>query len=155
FNISKLTYVVKFTDKLNYLLDDDFMLDYLFGQITNFDATQHTFAVTGIALDEDGNELTLHKDEHKSYDHISINKDTNSIEFDFNSFYTSNNIEPYIRQSVDGQYYLNNLGFDTPILVHDSDMLSNGTYEFKTAIVEGSSVDLDQISNAHSENLVI
>src|SRR5699024_2001509 len=155
YDVGNLRYIVKFPDELSHLLDDEYVLDYLFGHITNFDVATNPFMVTGFAIDEDGNQISLAKEEHKPYEHISINEATNSIEFDFNSFYTANNIEPYFRQNIDGEYFLNNLGFQTPIVVPDSRILDNGTYEFKTALVEGGSVDLDNVSNAHIENLVV
>lgn len=155
FDITDLTYVVKFPDELAHLLSDDYALDYLFGKITNFDSAQNPFTFTGYAIDEDGEQITISKDEHEPYKHISVNTETNSIEFDFTSFYTENNLEPHVRQDVLGDYYFNNLGFTTPIIVPDSRILDNGTYEFKSAYVRGTSVDLDNVANAYTENLVV
>ncbi len=155
FDLTDLKYVVKFPDELAHLLFDDYVLDYLFGRITNFGSAQNPFTFTGYAIDEDGEQITISKDEHEPYEHISVNTETNSIEFDFTSFYSGNKLEPYVRQDVLGDYYLNNLGFDTPIIVPDTRILDNGTYEFKSALVRGSSVDLDNVANAYTENLVI
>src|SRR5699024_2702485 len=65
-----------------------------------------------------------------------------------------NDLEPYIRESA-GEYTFNNLGFKTPIVVPNKDMLDNGSYKFKSAIVRGDSVDLDNVSDAHSETLEV
>lgn len=150
FDLTDLTYVVKFPEELSHLLEDQYMLDYLQGKVLNFDYTVNPFNITGYVIDESGEQITIVKDTHKPYEHISINKSTNSIEFDFTSFYEENNLEPYIRQNVLGEYFFNNLGFNVPIIVPDSRMLYNGTYEFKTAIVRGKSVDLDDVANAYS-----
>ncbi|WP_170226668.1 FIVAR domain-containing protein, partial [Cerasibacillus quisquiliarum] len=155
FDLTDVTYVVKFPNELAHLLDDNYVIDYLTGKMTNFDYTMNPFNITGIVIDENGEEISIQKDRDKPYNYISINKATNSIEFDFKRFYDENNYEPYIRQSVSGEYFFNNLGFETPIIVPDSRMLKNGTYEFKTAIVRGKSVDLDQVSNAYSIDLVV
>src|SRR5699024_5582318 len=155
FDISNLTYVVKFPDELAHLLDDEYVLDYLFGEVTNFGTAQNSFMITGYVVDENGEMISINKDGHEPYKYISVNKETNSIEFDFNSFYNSNNLAPYYRQDVNGQYFLNELGFQTPIVVPDSRILNNGTYEFKSAIVQGKSIDLDNVSNAYSENLIV
>lgn len=155
FDISGLKYVVKFPDELAHLLDNQYTKEYLFGQIKNFDAAQNAFTVTGTALDEDGNEVTIHTDQHNPFEHISVNQATNSIEFDFASFYQANNLEPYIREDVVGDYFFNTLGFQTPIVVSDDDLLNNGSYTFKTAIVRGDSINLDNVSNAYEEVLEI
>lgn len=155
FDLTDLTYVVKLPDELSHLLDDQYVTDYLLGNVLNFDATQSPFTITGEVIDENDEVITIVKDEHKPYEHISVNKNTNSIEFDFTSFYTDNNLEPYIRQNVEGEYFFSSLGITTPIIVPDSRILDNGTYEFKSAIVRGKSIDLDTVSNAYSENLVV
>lgn len=155
FDLTGLTYVVKFPDELSHLLENDFTLDYLLGNIKNFDSAQNAFTFTGIAIDQNGEEVTIHKDDHKTYDHVSVNKATNSIEFDFASFYEANQFEPYIRQDVNGNHFFNTLGFQTPIIVSDQNMLHNGAYTFKSAIVRGKSVNLDNVSNAHEEVLNI
>lgn len=154
FDLTDLKYVIKFPEELSHLLDDEYVLDYLFGRVINFGSAQNSFSLSGYAIDETGEQITINKDTHKPYNHISINQATNSLEFDFTSFYTENNLTPYIRTSF-GEYIFNNLGFSAPIVVPDSRMLYNGTYEFKSAIVRGESVDLDNVSNAHSENLVV
>ena len=73
FDISNLTYVVKLPDELSHLLEDDYVLDYLFGKVTNFDAAQFPFMMTGYIIEEDGSQSTITKDGHKPYEHISIN----------------------------------------------------------------------------------
>src|SRR5690625_1588253 len=154
-DLEDLKYVVKLPDELSHLLEDEYVLDYLFGRVTNFDSAQNPFSFTGEVFDDYGTLITVGKDEHKPYEHISINKDTNSIEFDFASFYAANNLEPYVRQNIDGEFIFNTLGFTTPLVVPDERMLDNGEYEFKSAYVRGQSVDLDNVSNAHSETLVV
>ena len=154
-DLTNLTYVVKFPDELSHLLKDDYVLDYLFGRITNFDSAQTPFSFTGHAIDENGEQITVSKDTHKPFEHIIINHNTNSIEFDFTSFYEANNLEPYVRQNVNGEYFFDTLGFTVPIIVPDDRMLDNGTYELKTAYVRGKSVDLDNVSNTYSVNLVV
>src|SRR5699024_8758182 len=128
--------------------------DYLFGHEENFGYSINPFNVTGTVIDKNGEKVSINKDEHKPYNYISINKETNSVEFDFDSFYSENDLEPYIRESA-GEYTFNNLGFKTPIVVPNKDMLDNGSYEFKSAIVRGDSVDLDNVSDAHSETLEV
>ena len=155
FDLNGLKYVVKFPDELAHLLDNTYMLDYLLGNQTNFGAAQNAFTFTGIAVDKDGAEVTIHKDDHKPFNHISVNKATNSIEFDFASFYEANELDPYFRQDVNGDYFFNTLGFETPIVVSDEEMLDNGTYTFKSAIVRGESVDLNNISNAYAQDLTV
>lgn len=155
FDLTDVKYVVKFPSELSHLLTDEYVTDYLFGNVINFDSAQNPFTLTGDAIDESGETITIGKDEHQPYHHISINHETNSLEFDMNSFYSANDLEPYIRQSVSGEYIFNTLSFDTPIVVPDSRMLYNGTYEFKTAIVRGSAVDLDNVGNAYSVNLEV
>ena len=154
-DLEDLKYVVKFPEELSHLLEDEYVLDYLFGKVTNFDSAQNPFTFTGEVFDDHGTLITVAKDEHKPYEHISINKDTNSIEFDFASFYEANNLEPYVRQNVDGEFIFNTLGFTTSIVVPDERMLYNGDYEFKSAYVRGTSVDLDNVSNAYSEILKV
>src|SRR5699024_442313 len=155
FDLNGLKYVVKFPDELAHLLDNTYMLDYLLGNQTNFGAAQNAFTFTGMAVDKDGAEVTIHKDDHKPFNHSSVNKATNSIEFDFASFYEANELEPHFRQDVNGDYFFNTLGFETPIVVSDEEMLDNGTYTFKSAIVRRESVDLNNISNAYAQDLTV
>lgn len=154
FDLTGLKYIVKFPDELSDLLDNDYTTDYLFGHEENFGYSINPFNVTGTVIDKNGEEVSISRNEHKPYNYISINKETNSVEFDFDSFYSENDLEPYIRESA-GEYTFNNLGFKTPIVVPNKDMLDNGSYEFKSAIVRGDSVDLDNVSDAHSETLEV
>src|SRR5699024_8916364 len=62
---------------------------------------------------------------------------------------------PVIEKNVNGDYIFENLGFETPIVVPYDDMLDNGTYEFKSAIVRDDSVDLNNVSGAISETLEV
>lgn len=155
FDISNLTYVVKLPEQLSHLLDDAYVLDYLFGRTTHFDYVQRSFTVTRLVIDEDGNEVMINHNEHRPHDYLSVNHVTNSIEFDFNRFYSENNLKPHVVQKEDGQYFFNTLTFQVPFVLHENKGLDNGTYEFKTAVVQGKSINLDSITNAHRENLVV
>src|SRR5699024_1819869 len=62
FDVSELSYVVKFPDELSRLLDDEYVLDYLLGNITNFGTAQISFMVTGFVIDENDERITINKD---------------------------------------------------------------------------------------------
>src|SRR5690625_3534217 len=79
FDVSNLTYVIKLPNELSHLLDDQYVLDYLFGKVTNFGSAQSPFMITGFVMDETGERITINKDNHKPYEHISVNKDRKSV----------------------------------------------------------------------------
>lgn len=153
FDTTDLKYIVKLPDELSHLLEDSYVLDYLTGEVTNFGTPQNAFFMRAEIIDKDGNERVLYRDDN-SYEYLTINKETNSIEFDVHQFLTDNEFELPIKDSLSDGHYIN-LGFDTPFVIPFERILDNGTYEFKTALIHGPAIDLDNLTDAYSLNLEI
>lgn len=154
-DLTDLTYVVKFPEKLSHLLNDQDVLNDLFRKEASLGKEQNSFAIEGDAIDENGEHISLNNEIYSPYEYIRVNKDTKSIEFDINHFYKDNELQPIMTENSDGTYSFNTLTFITPIHLVGSEISDKDAYLFKSAILRGKSIDLNMVSSAHTERLVV
>ena len=128
-----LTYIVKFPEELSYILDDPFFQENLIHA-----SNAGEFMMTGEVVDEAGEEYAVSRADHAPANYVSVNKETNSIEFDLYKFLKENGF-------VSLQYF----GFSVPIYQQGYFPIPNGEYTFKTALVAADQADLDQVSNTN------
>src|SRR5699024_943178 len=136
----ELTYAVKFTEELSYILEDS---EFESGLTDGYN--QDSFMVSGSYVDEDGKDGTVARDELNPTDFVSINHETNSVEFDMYSFLEENGFES-----------LSNFSFTMPIFQDGEYPIEKGDYTLQTALVaEGSGVDLNSVDGADQINFTL
>ncbi|QQK81408.1 DUF5011 domain-containing protein [Salicibibacter cibi] len=142
-DIDALTYIVQVPDELSHLLEDGSA-----DRLTDPSDTL-SFMVTGNVIEGDGEETTINRSEHQPGNFVDINPDTNTVAFDFYSFFEDNDLEP--TESDAYQSY----GFETPFTVDSENAIPIGEYEFETALVTGGNVDLDSVSGTETVTLSV
>ncbi|MFD1067895.1 LPXTG cell wall anchor domain-containing protein [Oceanobacillus locisalsi] len=131
---SSLAYIVKLPDELSYVFDDPAFENGLTGGQYN----SGNFMMTGGFVDENGEEGAINSNDHTPADYVTINRETNSIEFNLYGFLEDNQITN-----------LRNFDFNVPIFQEGNFPIALGDYTFQSALVaEGSGVDLNNISGA-------